>query len=96
MRRIWITAAWAIVNDSIAPNAYMRPMKSTFPGSMNRIEKNPANTSSDSHGVLNFGCSRRKRSGSWRWVDIEYVIREAPITPAFVAMKRIVAARTPT
>ena len=29
-------------------------------------------------------------------VAIEYVIREAPITPAFVAMKRIVAARMPT
>ena len=28
----------AIVNESIAPNAYMRPMKSTLPGSMNRIE----------------------------------------------------------
>ena len=49
-----------------------------------------------SHGVLNFGCSRRKTSGSCRWLDIEYVIRDAPITPAFVAMKRIVAARTPT
>jgi hypothetical protein len=27
---------------------------------------------------------------------IEYVIRDAPITPAFVAMNRIVAARMPT
>ena len=96
MRRSWITAACAIVNESIAPNAYMRPMKSTLPGSMKRIEKKPAKTSSASHGVLNFGCSRRNSSGSCRWLDIEYVMREAPITPAFVAMKRIVAARTPT
>ena len=27
---------------------------------------------------------------------IAYVIRDAPITPAFVAIKRIVAARMPT
>ena len=34
--------------------------------------------------------------GSCRYVAIEYVIRDAPMTPAFVAMKRIVAARMPT
>ena len=63
---------------------------------MTRIETKPANTRSESHGVLNRGCSRLKTSGSCRYVDIEYVIRDAPITPAFVAMKRIVAARMPT
>ena len=65
-RRIWITATCAIVNESIAPNAYMRPMKSTLPGSMNRIEKTPAKTISASHGVLKRGCSRRNTSGSCR------------------------------
>ena len=80
----------------MAPKAYMRPMKSTLPGSRKTIEANPAKTTSASHGVLNFGCRRRKTSGSWRYVDIEYVMRDAPITPALVAMKRIVAARIPT
>ena len=60
------------------------------------IEISPANTTSESHGVLNFGCSRRKTSGSCRYVAIAYVMREAPMTPAFVAMKRIVAASRPT
>ena len=56
----------------------------------------PAKTTSESHGVFSFGCSRRKICGSCRYDAIEYVMREAPITPAFVAMKRIVAARMPT
>ncbi len=56
----------------------------------------PAKRMSASHGVLKRGCSLRKTSGNWRYVAIEYVMREAPITPAFVAMKRIVAARMPT
>ena len=86
----------AIVNDSIAPNAYISPRNVVCPGSSTTIGISPPKTSSDSHGVLSFGCSRRKTSGSWRYVDIAYVIREAPITPAFVAMKRMVAARMPT
>src|SRR5262249_57446942 len=53
-------------------------------------------TVSDSHGVFSRGCRRLNTSGSCRYVAIEYVMRDAPITPAFVAMKRIVAARTPT
>ena len=84
------------MNESIAPNAYIRPRKPTCPESTNRIGSAPANTASDSHGVFSFGCRRRKISGSCRYVDIEYVMRDAPMTPAFVAMKRIVAARTPT
>ena len=56
----------------------------------------PAKRTSESHGVLNRGWRRRSASGSWRYVAIEYVIRDAPMTPAFVAMKRIVAASTPT
>ena len=46
----------------------------------------PAKMTSDSHGVLKRGCSRRKISGIWRYVAIEYVMRDAPITPALVAM----------
>ena len=42
------------------------------------------------------GWNRRNTSGIWRYVAIEYVMREAPMIPAFVAMKRIVAASTPT
>ena len=61
-----ITEMCAIVNDSIAPNAYISPRNPVFPGSSTMIEIRPANTSSDSHGVLNFGCRRRKTSGSCR------------------------------
>ena len=60
------------------------------------MEATPAKSTRASHGVLKRGCNRRKRSGSCRYVAIEYVIREAPITPAFAAMKRIVAASRPT
>ena len=88
--------ACAIVNESIAPNAYMRPRKSTWPDSRKIVGPIAPKTISASHGVFSFGCSRRKISGSWRWLDIAYVMRDAPITPAFVAMKRIVAARIPT
>ena len=61
-----ITEACAIVNESIAPNEYIVPRKSTLPGSRTPIEITPANTISDSHGVLKRGCSRRKTSGSCR------------------------------
>jgi hypothetical protein len=37
----------------------------------------------------------RKTSGSWRYDAMAYVMREAPITPAFAPMKRIVDARMP-
>ncbi len=63
---------------------------------MTRIGATPAKTTSDSHGVLKRGWSLRKTSGICRYVAIEYVMREAPITPAFVATMRIVAARMPT
>ena len=91
-----VTATCAIVNESIAPNAYIRPRKSTWPESRKSVGASPAKMTSESHGVLNFGCRRRKIDGSCRYAAIEYVMREAPITPAFVAMKRIVAARMPT
>ncbi len=91
-----MTAAWATVNDSIAPNEYIVPRKSTLPGSMTRMETKPANTTSASQGVLNLGWSFRNAPGSCRYDAIEYVIRDAPMIPAFVAMKRIVAARMPT
>jgi hypothetical protein len=61
-----ITDAWAIVNDNIAPNAYMSPRNVTCPGSSTAIAAPPANTTSDSQGVLNLGCRRRNTSGSWR------------------------------
>ena len=56
----------------------------------------PAKRISERYGVLNRGWRRRNTSGICRYVAIEYVIREAPMIPAFVAMKRIVAASTPT
>ena len=33
LRRSWITATWAIVNESIAPNEYIVARKSVLPGS---------------------------------------------------------------
>jgi hypothetical protein len=91
-----MTDTCAIVNESIAPNAYMLPRKSVFPGSRTTIESTPAKTTSDNQGVLNFGCRRRKTSGSCLYVAIAYVMRDAPITPALVAINRIVDARMPT
>jgi hypothetical protein len=51
----------------------MLPRKSTsvdespkIPGTSTIDAAAPANTVSESHGVLNLRCSRRKRSGSWR------------------------------
>ena len=80
-RRSWMTAACATVKDSIAPNEYIVPRKSTFPGSSTRIETKPAKTTSASHGVLNRGCSFRNAPGSCRYDAIEYVIRDAPMMP---------------
>jgi len=48
------------------------------------------------HGVLYVECSRENSCGSWRCSDSDHDSREIPIMPAFVAMKRIVAARIPT
>ena len=61
-----ITATCAIVNESIAPNAYIRPRKSTWPESRKSVGTMPAKTTSESHGVFSFGCSRRNTSGSCR------------------------------
>ena len=58
--------ACATVNESIAPKEYIVPRNFVWPGRSTRIETRPAKTISDSHGVLNFGCSRRKISGSCR------------------------------
>ncbi len=70
VKRMRITAAWAIVNDSIAPNAYMLPRKSACPGSSVTHATTPK-IRIPIHGVPYFGCSRRRRSGSWRWMPIE-------------------------
>ena len=48
------------------------------------------------YGVLNRGWTCRSASGSWRYWPIENVSRERPISPAFVAISRITAARIPT
>ena len=48
------------------------------------------------HGVRYFGCSRAKSSGSWRCSASDHDSRLMPISPALVAMRRIVAASTPT
>ena len=55
-----------MVNESIAPNAYIRPRKSTWPESRKMVVPTPLNTTSASSGVFSFGCSRRNTSGSWR------------------------------
>ena len=51
--------ACAIVNESIAPNAYIRPRKSTCPESRKIVGPTPREDDSESHGVFSFGCSRR-------------------------------------
>ena len=61
-----VTARWAIVNESMAPNAYIRPRKSTCPESRKSVGPIPAKTTSDSHGVFSLGCSLRNAAGSWR------------------------------
>ena len=61
---------WAIVNDSIAPNAYMLPRKSAWPGISVR-QAIPPNTMIPIHGVRYFGCSWRSCSGTWRCSPIE-------------------------
>ena len=66
LRRSWITAACATVNESIAPNEYIVLRNVVLPGSKMMMDTKPANTTSDSHGVLNFGCKRRNALGSWR------------------------------
>ena len=48
------------------------------------------------HGVRCFVCSRAKISGIWRCSASDHDRREIPISPALVAMNRIVAASTPT
>ena len=84
------------MNESVAPSEYSVPTNWTSPGRRIAIGAIPANRTSERYGVLNRGWSLRKTSGICRYVAIEYVIREAPMIPAFVAMKRIVAARIPT
>ena len=95
MKRSLMTARCAIVNDSIAPNAYMLPRNSACPGIIARHAM-PPKIRIPIHGVPNFGCSWRRRSGTWRWMPIEYTSRETPMMPALVAMNRIVAASRPT
>ena len=65
-----ITETCAIVNDSIAPNAYMFPRKAAWPGSSVTIATAPK-IRIPIHGVLYRGCRRRSASGTWRWMPIE-------------------------
>ena len=46
----------AIVNESIAPNEYIVPRKSTFPGRERKIEMTPPKNTIEIHGVLNSGA----------------------------------------
>src|SRR5437764_10765574 len=70
LRRSWITAACATVNESIAPNEYIVLREFVLPGRRTRIETMPAKTISDSHGVLKRGWRRRKIDGSCRYPAI--------------------------
>ena len=93
--RNWMTDRWAIVNESIAPKAYMFPRNSALPG-MIVMQATKPNKRIPTHGVLKRGCSRLRRSGTWRCSPIEYTSLDAPMMPALVAMNRIVAASNPT
>ncbi len=54
------------------------------------------NTTIVNHGVRWRGCRREKIDGSCRCSASDHDSREIPISPALVAMNRIVAASTPT
>ena len=56
----------------------------------------PAKMTSESHGVLNLRVQPPEDLGNLPVARHRVVMRDAPITPAFVAMNRIVAASTPT
>ena len=83
------------MNESIAPNEYIVASRSAWPGS-SAIEAMIEKVMIATCGVRYFGWTWRSRSGSWRCWPIEKVSRETPIIPAFVAITRITAARTPT
>ncbi len=71
VRLIWITAAWARVNDSIAPKAYRFPRNWVDPLG---IISNTAITLKKmmaTYGVLYLGCTRLMIGGSWRCSPIE-------------------------
>ena len=65
-----VTDRCAIVNDSIAPNAYRFPRKVAWPG-ISVIAAIVLKMMIPTHGVPNLGCSRRRRSGTCRWIPIE-------------------------
>ncbi len=48
------------------------------------------------YGVSRVGCTRPSTRGSCRCCPSENASLETPMMPAFVAMKRMVAARMPT
>ena len=60
---------------------------------------NPARTEKNTivnQGVRKVGCNRENKLGSWRCSASDQDKREIPISPAFVAINKIVAASTPT
>jgi len=71
------------------------PSRVVSPGRIKRPARIEKNTIVN-HGVRKVGCRLENRLGSWRCSDKDQDRREMPISPAFVAMNRIVAASTPT
>ena len=65
-----VTDRCAIVNDSIAPNAYRLPRNVGLAGDQ-REAAIALNMMIPTHGVRKRGCSWRRRSGTWRWIPIE-------------------------
>ena len=55
-----------MVNESVAPNAYIVPRKSVCPGRSVRIGIAPAKRTRASHGVRKRGCRRRNVAGICR------------------------------
>ena len=84
------------MKDSVAPNEYSVPTNVVLPGRMTQIGATPGEEEQRDPRRLEPWVQPAERLRHLRYVAIEYVIREAPITPAFVAMKRIVEARIPT
>ncbi len=54
------------------------------------------NTMIATYGVSRRGWMRPSSGGTCRWTPSEYARRDTPISPALVAITRIVAARMPT
>ena len=84
------------MNESIAPNEYIVPTKSTSPGRRRQDRDEAGEDDERSHGVLKLRVEPAQRLGELPVAGHRVRDPGCADDPAFVAMKRIVAASTPT